>query len=166
VIAAAAAAIWRSRGQDATARSALALAVFSGLFAAGTAVGRLCVGMGTSLSSRYVVYMTPAHLAGHLLLARMRRPALRGAAFAVVLTLLVAKEVKMSRGDRSWLEYYSPGKARWRACYLKHRDARACDLATRFEIYPGGANDSVQRLLDELECRGVRLFGAAPPCTP
>jgi hypothetical protein len=117
--------------------------------------------MGTSLSSRYVVYVTPAYVAGHVMAGRLRWAWARRATLAVVLALLMAKEVKMSRADRHWLQYYASGKSRWRACYLQLRDARVCDRATGFEIYPGGATDSVQRLLDDLERRGVTLFG--PP---
>jgi hypothetical protein len=111
------------------------LIAFSLLFAGSAAVGRVCAGLEGALTSRYVPYALPFWFAIYLLL-RARSYATSARATAIAAALLIAflaKEVDPSM-NLSTARAYSEPKRRWRECYLRLHDWRACDAETGFPI--------------------------------
>jgi hypothetical protein len=116
-------------------RVAALLIGFSLLFAGSVAVGRVCVGLDGALTSRYVPYALPFWFAIYLLLRGRPRAASPQANLvaAALLVAFVAKEVDPSV-NLSTARSYSEPKRRWRECYLRLHDWRACDTETGFSI--------------------------------
>jgi hypothetical protein len=124
------------RGKDAhTFRVAGLLLAFSLLFAGSVAVGRVCAGLDGALISRYVPYALPFWFAIYpLLRAKSYATSARGVAIAAALLVaFVAKEVDPTM-NVSTARAYSEPKRRWRECYLRQHDWRACDAETGFPI--------------------------------
>jgi hypothetical protein len=126
----------RNGGPSRLHLSAFALAGFSILFGVNAAVGRVCLGPGQAASSRYVPYTVPMLLAAYLLLSSA--PARRWTTSLLVLfaAACIAKEVRGLGSSARWVEYFSGGKQRWKACYLAREDVARCDAEARFPIYP------------------------------
>jgi hypothetical protein len=116
-------------------RVAALLIGFSLLFGASTAVGRVCAGLDGALVSRYVPYALPFWFAVYLLLRRRSPGASPGgtAIAALLLAAFVAKEADPTMNESTARSYSEP-KKRWRACYLRRHDWRACDAETSFPI--------------------------------
>lgn len=156
---AAAARTVRSRGRDDLARTVAVLAGFSLLFAINVAVGRVCLGLEAAGSSRYVMYVMPAVLAGYLAVSEMRRwPRLRTALLVGLLLLCVSKELVFQRGSAREAAWYGGGKARWRDCYLQRATIEGCDRETGFAIYPHPERTHLAAKLDYLRARRLNLF--------
>jgi hypothetical protein len=137
------------------------LAGFSVLFAAGAAVGRVCVGLSEATSARYMPYVIPAALALYFELLTLKEGA-RGraaglAAFAAGAALMTAP---LLGGGAAALEEARRGKEEWRRCYLETESVGGCDARSGFTIYEtaAGPDDSVERRLDYLKRRRLSLY--------
>ena len=149
------AAVQLFRTESSLWRSTFILSGFSLLFAFNAAVGRICTGMDSAASSRYVPYAIPALLALYLALHELPWPPLRTAALAGFLAVCVAKELHQQK-ERDFLRHYAGLKANWRECYLREHRIDAC--ARVAAIYPAPAATHLQEKLDFLEQRGLNLF--------
>ncbi|MBJ6764313.1 hypothetical protein JGU66_26350 [Myxococcaceae bacterium JPH2] len=156
--------VLRSRGGTARTRAVSALAGFAILFAAQSAVGRVCTGLEFAAASRYVPYVVPGLLALYLMLRDTRlSPPVARALPLCFLVLCVAKELRMGPSlDEA--RAYSSGKRHWRDCYLREHDIARCDRETGFSVYPDPSWTHLQAKLDWLEARGLSFFhGRARP---
>lgn len=151
-------------GEGADARAGVVivtLAGFSILFAAGAALGRVCVGLSEATSARYMPYVIPAALALYFELlslkegARARAAGL--AAFAAGAALMTAP---LLGGGAAALEEARRGKEEWRRCYLETESVGGCDARSGFVIYEtaAGPDASVKRRLDYLKRRRLNLY--------
>jgi hypothetical protein len=125
----------RPREDARTFRVAGLLIAFSLLFAGSVAVGRVCAGLDGALTSRYVPYALPFWFAIYLLLRARSYATSAGAAgiAAALLIVFAVKEVDPTM-NLSTARAYSEPKRRWRECYLRLHDWRACDAETGFSI--------------------------------
>ena len=133
------------------------LASFSLLFALDAAVGRVCLGMATAGSTRYVPYALPMATAAFLWfrtaslspgLVRATGPAL--AALALVANLSQHASLAEARMFHEW-------KESWSACYLARHQLDGCNRDFK-PVYPEPAVTGQQRKLDFLEARHLSLF--------
>jgi len=138
-----------------------AIFLFSGftlLFAVETAVGRICLGQGRALSSRYVPYAIPLWLAAYLALHWLvaQRPRLGWILVAFAVSVVAVQGVV--RDDRGLIRWYSEGKARWRACYLDTGDETGCNRSTNFRVYPVDDAAQVVEMRQFLRQNRLNLF--------
>jgi hypothetical protein len=138
-----------------------AIFLFSGftlLFAVETAVGRICLGQGMALSSRYVSYAIPLWLAAYLALHWLVEKRPRLGWILVVFAVSVVAVQGVVRDDRGLIRWYSEGKARWRACYLDTGDETACNRFTNFRVYPVDDAAQVVEMRQFLRQNRLNLF--------
>jgi hypothetical protein len=151
-------AAWRmfaARERDRLADVTFAFASFSLLFAANSAVGRVCVGHADS--SRYIPYLTPFLVAMYLALSAGGRPArARSALLAALCALLVGKEALGMRDNLADAANFANGKRRWRDCYLATSDVAGCSVS--FQIYPEPAATHLEEKLRFLRERRLSFF--------
>lgn len=131
------------------------------LFAASTALGRVCLGVPASFAPRYVTYVLPA-LAAAALSVRVRARGRLGWLPAVLLVLCVAQQVSLELQPSGYEERIVRGKQRYEACLRAGGTASRCTAQTGFVIYP----DPVATRLDEkVEYLRARRLGPFRPQT-
>jgi hypothetical protein len=136
-----------------------ALLMFSLLFCASAALGRLCLGLETAQSSRYIPYLIPAFL-GLYFFALGYRSAIAKAVCIIPLFVIAASATLVIRiGDRSMMAQYQRVKNDWRQCYLQRHDIGQCDALTGNKIYPW-PNPQLKDKLDYLEQNKLNLYAA------
>jgi len=149
------------RLQDRQTELIFYLASFTLIFAAFTAVGRVCLGTSASLSSRYVPYSTPGILALYFSCIKLfslesfYRRLSSGLLIALIL-LLCVKEVDLADSDRASVNWYRTGKIRWTECYLREYDAAACDKVANFRVYPHSSQ--IKEKLEYLRVNNLNFF--------
>lgn len=146
------------RARTPLARTVLLFSSFSLLFAANTAVGRVCLGPNAALASRYVPYAIPFWLAAWLALAHAGRssPPARWIAALLAVAFLVGQAV-LPDDDRT-IRWYSEGKKRWRACFLATGDEVRCNASAGFRVYPEERAPQVVGMLRFLRENRLNLF--------
>ena len=152
--------LWLVLRRDRTlrARATFLFSAFSLLFVASAAVGRICLGFDQAMASRYVPYVLPLFVAGWLETAalaqarpRLRLPAGAAAAAMIILQLSIPS-------DCAAVRWFSDGKSRWRACYLRSADERRCNAETGFRVYPEEGTLQVREMLDYLRVHRLNLY--------
>ena len=146
------------RRGDPLARTVFVLSAFSLAFAAGSAVGRVCLGPTAADASRYVPYMAPALVGGYFLLRSMPATRLRDAALGCFLLACIVKEVRPEPGRRAYLEWLWRGKSAWADCFRQKGDVARCDAETGFRIHPVPEVTQLDRKLAYLRERKLGLF--------
>src|SRR5207237_2164768 len=100
----------RTRGAAPVPRTLFVLSAFSLIFMLNASVGRVCLGVGTAASSRYVPYLLPLVFATYVYLDLIQKPAwlvqLKPVALCLFTVVCVAKEVVQSRHLEE-VEWYS-----------------------------------------------------------
>ena len=120
------------------------LSAFSILFCVNCAVGRVFMGPIAPYSSRYDALLIPAGVAILLQAAALaqRRP-FRWTALAY--TALLVPATAVARPYEVWgANWYTEGRAAWKAEYLRTLDQAAADKAAHFPIYPGNLDDRLE----------------------
>jgi hypothetical protein len=147
----------RSRGVSKLWLVASFLGGFTMLFAATSAVGRICLGFDSANATRYIPYVMPGILAVYLVLRRTAQASpIAHAMLPVFLVACILKENdELSRNEAiDYLRY----KQRWRDCYLSMHDIDACDAWAGHAVYPLPEVTDLQRKLDWLEARRLSFF--------
>jgi hypothetical protein len=147
----------RSRGNSALWNVAVVLMGFTVVFAAATAVGRVCVGIVAADSSRYIPYVLPGLLAVYLVL-RCGLPSGRWQIVALGLFFFVCLGKESSARSRREAAHESGLKRAWHDCYLAVHDIAKCNATAGRPVYPSPEATDLQRKLDWLEARGYNLF--------
>ncbi len=136
------------------------LSSFTLLFTFFTAVGRVCLGFETALSSRYVPYAIPGILALYFVYLELsNNPKFklwqRYLLISAVILLFVRKEV-LSTAEKQSINWYRQGKKAWVECYLKHHDIEFCNKTANFKVYP--ENERIVSKLKFLEKKNLNFF--------
>jgi len=134
------------------------LLIFSLLFCANTALGRLCLGLLTAQSSRYVPYLIPAFLGIYFSCLAARNRGLKRAGTIAFLAIAISAALPVRIGDRSMMAQYHNVKNNWRECYLQHHDIQQCDTLTGTKIYPWPESGHLKEKLDFLEEKKLNLY--------
>lgn len=122
------------------------LTVFTLIFCANTAIGRISMGLPIAQSSRYVTNMIPGFLGIYLWLAALPPGVLRRLLLAVAVVGLIAASFPLREADHGTLNWYSQGKSRWKAAYLQTEDIGAATRAANFLIDAAPESVLKQRL--------------------
>ena len=133
------------------------LSAYSLLFCGNAAVGRVFMGDTAPFASRYVTLMVPAGMALFLEIALLGRRRPFGWPALVYAALLIPGTCFLRPLDVTGVQWYTEGKAKWKAAYLETHDEAKADKAAGFQVYPGPLGDR----LKYLEERRLNLF--APP---
>jgi hypothetical protein len=152
------------RRGDPLSRTVFVLCGFSLLFAAGSAVGRACLGTSQAEASRYVPYMAPAVVGAYFLLRSLPATRLRDVALSCLLLGCIAKETWP--GLHVQLQWYGHGKSAWAECFRARGDIARCDAETGFPIYPRPEATHLDQKLAWLRERRLGLFKQPVSTTP
>lgn len=138
--------------------------VFSLVFCANTALGRLCMGLLTAQSSRYVPYLIPAFLGIYFSCLAYKNTRFRAAGIISVLAIAMSAALPVRIGDRSMMAQYHNVKNNWRNCYFERHDIQQCDALLKaqrqpeYRIYPWPASTHLKEKLDYLEENKLNLY--------
>jgi hypothetical protein len=128
---------------------------YSLLFAANTAIGRVCLGLpAPAQSSRYATLLIPAFLAMYFYLLAVPSKKVREVAFLLLALILIPGHARVApRAAR-----YAVGKRAWASCYKQAESIAYCDSATKFTIYPYPERTRLKQKLDYLKKNKLNLF--------
>ena len=144
--------------RDNTSRAFTILTGFSLLFCVHTAIGRLCLGIETAASPRYVPYLIPGFFGVYLYFLSLKQVWVRALAtisFGLVLSLWT---VPMASQHRALIRSTHDGKSRWRTCYLTREDIEECDKLTKFKIYPFPEATRLSEKLALLKIKKLNIY--------
>lgn len=131
---------------------------FSLLFSLNCAVGRSCLGMHTSLTSRYVPYLIPVQFALYLYILKfIKAPWRNRSVTAFALILLLNEFLITPLNHRSDTENFQV-RQKWAECYRATENIEACDKQTGIQIYPNPAATQLKKKLDYLKEHHLNLF--------
>jgi hypothetical protein len=127
-----------TRSGEARRRSAAiaALAGFGLLFCAGTAIGRVTLGLHAAQSTRYVPLVVPALLGLILHLQTFRPLRARLLASCLAAVAMAAASIPVRSGDARFMAILARDKQRWVDVYLETGSLRAADEQARRRIFP------------------------------
>lgn len=136
------------------------LTAFTLLFITFTAIGRVCLGVEASRSSRYIAYATPGILALYFLVLIVRnqtklKPQLKNLIFFGFFTLMIFKELAIIPQTNT-INWYTKGKEEWVKNYLEYHDIKFCDSVSGFKVYPD--ERSIQAKMEYLESKKLNFF--------
>lgn len=141
-----------------TSRVIVVLLGFTLLFAANTAIGRVCAGLPFAQSSRYMTLMIPGFFGLYLHIVssqKLRRQHVMIIMFALALlpTLL-----PLRFEDYPEIGLYYGSKLAWHDCYLSQHDIAACNAGVPIPIHPDAQASGLERKLAYLEEHHLSLF--------
>jgi hypothetical protein len=146
-------------GARSVSRIVVILLGFSLLFAFGTAVGRVPLGMNTADSSRYYPYVTIGIVGLYFHLLTQRETAIiRKGAVTILLLGAMAAGLHLTRLDRDTINQLSIGKRDWRSCYLRTESIESCDRTTGFMVHPRPEATGLKEKLDYLKRNKLNLY--------
>jgi hypothetical protein len=132
------------------------LVFFAILFAINAAIGRMSLGLGAAMASRYFPLLVPAGIGIYLLVSNSARPAVCClSVFACI--AIVAFAAIPERGTTVYAAMRD-GKTKWAQAYRLTRDVAAAEQASGFKIYPRPAATRLEHKLKWLEERKLSLF--------
>ncbi len=137
----------------------LFLISYSLLFAFGAGHGRMCLGLGAAVGSRYAIYLAPAFLGMYLLLSdnvSIRDPLARPLVGAVLIAVALCSSLVVHDADRVGMSAIQRLKSDWKTCYLAERDLLDCNQKTGAAPYSYPA--TIQPKLDFLQAHQLNLF--------
>jgi hypothetical protein len=135
-----------------------ALASYALLFCFGTAYGRLCLGVGTALSSRYTNYVTLGVLGLYLSALFVDRRRTRAVLLLLLAGVAAAGSLPTQGADLARIGGTYALKSSWRSCYRAFHDVERCDRQTGAGVYPRPDATHLKAKLDYLERTGLNLF--------
>jgi hypothetical protein len=135
------------------------LMAFSLAFAAATAHGRVCLGLGAAQESRYMPYLTPGFLGAYLYLSRvLPKHWLRHSVLAVFLGMCAYAGWPVHAGDQMEMTGFRETKLRWKSCYLANKNIDLCNRQVGRRICNPRQDPHLQQKLDLLETEHLNLF--------
>jgi hypothetical protein len=135
------------------------LTSYSLLFAIGAAHGRMCLGLGAAVGSRYMIYVAPAFLGMYLLVSdsvSIRDPLARLSVGVALAALGLLASFTVHDADRAGMSAIQRHKTEWKTCYLAEHDLLDCNRKTGAASY--SYPDNIQSKLDFLQAHRLNLF--------
>lgn len=130
---------------------------YSLFFAISTALGRVCLGVESSLASRYTTLLVPAFIGLYLHIVDISRPNYRRLAIGIVLLIQLVSLFPFVGQDTQIIEFYSTDKENWKRCYLQTGDYTYCNQEVGFRIYPND-DERIEKHLLFLKNNHLNLF--------
>lgn len=141
-------AIWQTIGDNMSFspanRAIIVLTVFSLIYSANTAFGRVCGGIDGGQASRYIPLLTPAFLGMYFTILLIRPAWPRYAVSALLIVLLLPVPLPVRSDDAAAARGFAKLKRTWSTCYLAEHSTERCNERVSMPIYP--ANVIGQRL--------------------
>jgi hypothetical protein len=109
-----------------------ALIAYCLLFCLNTAYGRLCAGLWTAHTGRYVIYLETGVLGLYFHLLSIRLASARKLLLTILLVPLLAASLHIDRPD---MERFRNVKQQWKKCYLQIEDIKKCDHSVGVPLY-------------------------------
>jgi hypothetical protein len=129
--------IWRTNANTKDASWIISILLsYSLLFGFNTAIGRVCLGMDTADSSRYVPYMVMGLLGIYFHLLTLDKTTARNVVLVGCVAVSAIAGLYLTEPDQRLIAWYSNGKREWRACYLQTESIEDCNTTTNFQVYP------------------------------
>jgi hypothetical protein len=132
-----------------------ALIAYCLLFCMSTAYGRLCAGLWTAHSPRYVIYVEIGMLGLYFHLLSLRRALTRRLLLAGLVASILPASLHVDQGD---MAYFRDIRQRWKACYLQTEDIKNCDRVAGFPIFPYAERTHLQEKLEYLKRTRQNLY--------
>ena len=134
----------------------LILISYTLLFCVATAYGRVCGGLWSAQSSRYVIYLELAMFGFYLQLLNSRQtPRQRLLLIGFVASVITASTFV----DRSVLTYFRYVKQEWKTCYMRTEDIIGCNRFVGVAIVlPAPEKIHLQEKLQFLKATGQNLY--------
>ena len=133
---------------------AAVLLAFSILFAADTAVGRVCLGSVAALAPRYATLLIPGVTAIYFYLQTLSPAGIRRWITSILILLLIPGCLSVDGGA----DWYADGKRAWVECYLRTENISECDKSAGFVIHPYPDQTHLKDKLDYLKAHRLNLF--------
>ena len=159
--------VMRRRDQPAD-RVILFLAAFPIIYGLSAAVGRVCAGLASALSSRYVAYSLSGYLAMYLAAVTWIKDSRsskwhrwRAVGLGLAVGLMVFKEVLITH-DAPDFEKLAAGKREWIQCYLETGDINGCEKKADIMVYPAPEATRMREKLEYLRERSASFYEALP----
>ena len=112
------------------------LIVFSLLFAANMAVGRIFLGLDAAQASRYVPLLMPAFVGLYFHLLSLSPGTRRTLCMLAAVALMAYASLPVRRADRDFMRYARDGKTSWVRAYLQTESIDAANRASWLRMYP------------------------------
>jgi hypothetical protein len=132
------------------------LLTYSILFAANTAIGRVCLGPDAAQTARYATLLIPGVTAFYLGLQLLSPAGIRRSVTCAFVFLTVPGCLFVNSGA----DWFAGGKRAWVACYLQSGNISACDKSTGFVIHPYPRQTHLQYKLDYLKAHRLSLYSS------
>lgn len=130
---------------------------YSLLFSLATSVGRLCLGLGSAQSSRYMTLLIPTFLGLYFYLLTFRKINLRQMALVFYIAILMFGLLQFGPEDKQIINFYTINKENWKNCYLEIEDIDKCNEQTGFKIYPT-TDVQLERKMNYLKQNHLNLY--------
>jgi hypothetical protein len=134
------------------------LTVYSLLYAAATAIGRVCLGMEAAAASRYLTLLIPAFLGIYFHLLMSRRDYKRNLLLAGLLVAVLPSCVQRNHKE---IEGFSAMKHAWKDCYRATENIHYCDAFSQLQLYPRPEATHLQDKLNYLKQNRLNLYANA-----
>ena len=131
------------------------LILFTLLFFANAAVGRISLGLKAAQTTRYVPYMIPAFVACyyHLLLRYREKPLL-----TIILLFFLILSTSLTKSDFRQMEQSANAKRLWKEKYLEVEDNYAAEQHSGVQIYPIPDDTNLVNKLNYLKEKKLNLY--------
>lgn len=132
---------------------------YSLLFGIGAARGRMCLGLGAAIGSRYMIYLAPAFLGAYILVSdgvSIRDPLARLSIRLALAFIALLSSCSIQPADRLDMSAIRQHKMQWKACYLAEHNLLDCNRKTNATPYT--YPDTIQAQIDFLQSHRLNLF--------
>ena len=149
---------FREHEYNAATTVIFSLLSYSLIFAAATAYGRVCLGLGAAQGSRYMAYLVLCFFGLYLAALSVRRQSERFISALLMLIVALGSSVFIPAGEWVQMRELSHNRRAWKMCYLSTRNIAQCDSQTHFAICWTPEPADLQQKLDMLEQQHWNLY--------
>jgi len=135
------------------------LIAFTLLFCINSAIGRISLGVGLGMTSRYVPYLIPAFYGIYLHLANyIQNNKIRNILLTTMIACLTISTFPLNKIDYQGILMYKNCKTQWRLFYLQTEDVEKTNQTIGCKIYPDAKRTNLKWKLDYLKARKLNLY--------
>jgi hypothetical protein len=144
---------------DNATRTIFILGGYALIQATAVAIGRICLGMETSQSSRYMTLLIPAFLSLYFgIVAGPAAHKWRKAALALLFIGVLAGSIQRNHKE---LEGVAKARETWKECFISRENVDFCTAITGTEIYLPTQHRQLMRKLQYLKTNRLNLYSTS-----
>lgn len=136
----------------------LLLISFSLLFAVNAAVGRICGGLGTAQTSRYMPLLIPGFLGIYFTIQDLPKRVWLNLANSLLVVLFIFLPALKFKTFNDVMNNFTHVKKSWAVCYVKEENIEVCNQKAGNVIYPAPEATNLKEKLDLLKEKKYNLF--------